>query len=160
MPDRISFVDALRWLVAAGTGLLLRRIRVLPLRPDRHEQRVRKRRPKNYPLMTKPRAELMQALSDQSLNFVPFVAGTFSPRPKGGASRRRTAAASRGVRRGREPRKWQVASQGAALWWMPIHPNWSTADGGHQPRGALLTHVEGSLSSPLFTHGFCRGAPI
>jgi hypothetical protein len=28
---------------------------------------VRKRRPKNYPLMTKPRAELMQALSDQRL---------------------------------------------------------------------------------------------
>jgi hypothetical protein len=67
MPDRISFVDALRWLVAAGTGLPLRRIRVLPLRPDRHEPRVRKRRPKNYPLMTKPRAELMQALSDQRL---------------------------------------------------------------------------------------------
>ena len=67
MPDRISFVDALRWLAAAGTGLPLRRIRVLPLRPDRHEPRVRKRRPKNYPLMTKPRAELMQALSGQRL---------------------------------------------------------------------------------------------
>ena len=67
-PDRISFVDALRWLVAAGTGLPLRRIRVLPLRSDRHEPRVRKRRPKNYQLMTKPRAELMQALSDQRLN--------------------------------------------------------------------------------------------
>ena len=67
MPDRISFVDALRWLVAAGTGLPLRRIRMLPLRPDRHEPRVRKRRPKNYPLMTKPRAELMQALSGQRL---------------------------------------------------------------------------------------------
>jgi len=67
IPDRISFVDALRWLVAAGTGLPLQRIRVLPLRPDRHEPRVRKRRPKNYPLMTKPRAELMQALSAQRL---------------------------------------------------------------------------------------------
>ena len=67
MPDRISFVDALRWLVAAGTGLPLRRIRVLPLRPDRHEPRVRKRRPKNYPLMTKPHAELTQALSGQRL---------------------------------------------------------------------------------------------
>ena len=67
MPDRISFVDALRWLVAAGTGLPLRRIRVLPLRPDRHEPRVRKRRPKNYPLMTKLRAELTQALSGQRL---------------------------------------------------------------------------------------------
>ncbi|MEN9667249.1 MAG: hypothetical protein RLZZ326_3612, partial [Planctomycetota bacterium] len=39
-----------------------------------------------------------------------------------------------------------------------IHPNWKAADGSNQPAGALLTHVEGSLSSPLFTHGFCRGA--
>ena len=50
-----------------GVILPLRRIRVLPLRPDRHEPRVRKRRPKNYPLMTKPRDELMQALSGQRL---------------------------------------------------------------------------------------------
>ena len=79
-------------------------------------------------------------------------------RPKGDASRRRTAAASRGVRRGREPAKRQVASQGAALCWMPIHPYWNPADGSHQPRGALLTHVAGPPSSPVFTHGFCRGA--
>lgn len=63
--DRISFVDALRWLVATGNGSPLRQIRLLPVRPDRHEPRVRKRRPKNYPFMTKPRAELMQALSVQ-----------------------------------------------------------------------------------------------
>lgn len=63
--DRISFVDALRWLVATGNGSPLRQIRFLPVRPDRHEPRVRKRRPKNYPFMTKPRAELMQALSVQ-----------------------------------------------------------------------------------------------
>ena len=34
---------------------------------DRHEPRVRKRRPKNYPLTTKPRVELIQALSGQRL---------------------------------------------------------------------------------------------
>jgi len=79
-------------------------------------------------------------------------------RPKGGAARRRTAAACPVSRRGREPAKRQVAWQGDAPRWMLIRPNWSTADGGHQPAGALLTHVEGSLSSPLFTHGFCRGA--
>ena len=66
-PHRCASHKKCRWLVAAGTGLPLRRIRVLPLRPDRHEPRVRKRRPKNYPLMTKPRAELMQALSAQRL---------------------------------------------------------------------------------------------
>ena len=27
--------------------------------------------------------------------------------------------------------------------------------GGHQPSGALLMSVDGPLSSPLFTHGFC-----
>jgi len=34
---------------------------------DRHEPRVRTRRPKNYPLTTNPRAELIQALSGQRL---------------------------------------------------------------------------------------------
>ena len=35
---------------------------IVPLRPDRIEPRVRKRRPKSYPLMTKPRAQLKAAL--------------------------------------------------------------------------------------------------
>lgn len=64
-PDRISFVDARRWLVATGNHRQLRRIRVPPLPPDRHAPRARKRRQKNYPFMTKPRAELMQAQSFQ-----------------------------------------------------------------------------------------------
>ena len=81
-------------------------------------------------------------------------------RPQGGASRRRTAAACRGLQRGEETAKRQVAWRGVALFWMPIHPNWSTADGGHFPRGALLTHVERPLSSLLFTHGFCRGTNL
>jgi hypothetical protein len=35
---------------------------IVPYRPDRVEPRVRKRRPKNYPLMTKPRAQLKAAM--------------------------------------------------------------------------------------------------
>ena len=35
---------------------------VVPFRPDRIEPRVRKRRPKNYPLMTQPRSQLKAAL--------------------------------------------------------------------------------------------------
>jgi len=41
---------------------------------------------------------------------------------------------------------------------MPILPNWNAADGSHQARGALLTLVAEPPSSPVFTHGFCRGA--
>lgn len=34
----------------------------VPKRPKRHEPRVRKRRPKSYPFMTKPRSELRRQL--------------------------------------------------------------------------------------------------
>jgi hypothetical protein len=61
-PDRISFVDALRWLRHARPGEDLPRLRVNPERPGRVEPRVRKRRPKQYPRMTRPRAELRKAL--------------------------------------------------------------------------------------------------
>jgi hypothetical protein len=63
--SRISFVDALRWLSAARPGDALPRLKVVPERPERVEPRVRKRRPKNFPLMRKPRAELHQALIDK-----------------------------------------------------------------------------------------------
>jgi hypothetical protein len=62
VPDRISFVDALRWLRYARAGDELPRLRVNPERPGRVEPRVRKRRPKQYDLMRKPRAELRNAL--------------------------------------------------------------------------------------------------
>jgi Transposase DDE domain len=62
VPDRISFVDALRWLRYARAGDELPRLRVNPERPGRVELRVRKRRPKPYDLMRKPRAELRNAL--------------------------------------------------------------------------------------------------
>jgi len=64
-PSRISFVDALRWLRAAHPGDALPLLNVVPDRPDRVEPRARKRRPKNYPLLGKPRAEMRQALLDK-----------------------------------------------------------------------------------------------
>ena len=65
--DRISFVDALRWLTTARPGERLPRLVVNPDRPNRVEPRVRKRRPKQYPLMTKPRSELRKALMGQGV---------------------------------------------------------------------------------------------
>jgi hypothetical protein len=62
-PSRISFIDALRWLREAGPHTPLTPLVVLPERPGRHQPRVRKRRPKKYPLMQKPRIALTQALS-------------------------------------------------------------------------------------------------
>ena len=63
--ERISFVDALRWLEQAEPGDDLVKLVVNPDRPNRFEPRMRKRRPKSYPLMTKPRSELRKALLDQ-----------------------------------------------------------------------------------------------
>jgi hypothetical protein len=60
-PDRISFIDALRWLTSARVDEPLRDLIVRRKRP-RVEPRVRKRRPKEYPLMKRPRAELRKAL--------------------------------------------------------------------------------------------------
>ena len=61
-PDRISLVDTIRWLTApageSDTPILV----VNPPRPGRFEPRVRKRRPKQYPLMTKPRKEYRKEL--------------------------------------------------------------------------------------------------
>lgn len=66
-PTRISFIDALRWLLHAGPNTRLTRLVILPERPGRCEPRVRKRRPKNYPPMSRPRAVLTQALWTQGL---------------------------------------------------------------------------------------------
>lgn len=66
--ERISFVDALRWLTRARPGDELPKLVVNPDRPGRYEPRVRKRRPKQYPLMTKPRSELRKDLQAQWVN--------------------------------------------------------------------------------------------
>jgi hypothetical protein len=65
--ERISFLDALRWLGAPSTGMPLGALIVNPVRPHRVEPRVKKRRPKSFPLMIKPRQELRQQLVQQEL---------------------------------------------------------------------------------------------
>jgi hypothetical protein len=67
LPNRISFVDALRWLREADPGEQLPRLRVNPERPGRVEPRVKKRRPKQFDLMNKPRAVLRAALLQETL---------------------------------------------------------------------------------------------
>lgn len=63
-PDRISFIDALRWLRHARADEPLRRLIIHRVR-HRAEPRVRKRRPKEYSLMKRPRAELRKLLEAQ-----------------------------------------------------------------------------------------------
>jgi Transposase DDE domain len=65
--ERISFIDALRWLGALGTEVPLGALIVNPIRPHRVEPRVKKRRPKSFPLMMKPRQALRQQLVQQEL---------------------------------------------------------------------------------------------
>jgi Transposase DDE domain len=66
--ERISFLDALRWLGAPSTGIPLGALIVNPTRPYRMEPRVKKRRPKSFPFMIKPRQELRQQLVQQGLS--------------------------------------------------------------------------------------------
>jgi Transposase DDE domain len=66
-PDRVSFIDALRWLRGADEGEEMPELVVNPLRPGRYEPRVRKRRPKQYPVMKRPRAELRKLLREKDL---------------------------------------------------------------------------------------------
>jgi hypothetical protein len=56
--DRISFIDAVRWLAHTRPGETLPDLVVNPLRPDRFDPRVIKRRHNGYSIMTRPRAEL------------------------------------------------------------------------------------------------------
>ena len=65
--ERISFIDAMRWLLDAEAGDDLPRLKVNPDRPGRVEPRVRKRRPKQYPLMKTPRSKLRKKLLEQVL---------------------------------------------------------------------------------------------
>lgn len=63
--ERISFLDALRWLSAPHTGMPLVALIVNPARPHRVEPRVKKRRPKSFPFMITPRQALRQQLVQQ-----------------------------------------------------------------------------------------------
>src|SRR5207244_401806 len=59
--DRISFIDALRWLRTAAPGTVLPDLVTNPRRPHRIEPRVLKRRQKEYARMTKPGRQLHNA---------------------------------------------------------------------------------------------------
>jgi hypothetical protein len=57
-PQRVSFTDALRWLADAREGDELIVLVIVPLRPDRHEPRVKKYLEYRYPSMTTPRSKM------------------------------------------------------------------------------------------------------
>jgi Transposase DDE domain len=65
--ERISFLDALRWLGAPATGVPLEALFINPTRPNRVEPRVKKRRPKAFPFMTQSRRALRQVVLQQRL---------------------------------------------------------------------------------------------
>jgi hypothetical protein len=60
--QRVSFVDALRWLCQACARESPLHLQQNPCRPGRHEPRCRKRRMKEYNLMKLPRSQLRKAL--------------------------------------------------------------------------------------------------
>jgi hypothetical protein len=64
--DRISFVDAARWLAEAACGDVPLKLRTNPQRPGRAEPRVKKRRAKPYNLMNQPRHALRKRLLDKA----------------------------------------------------------------------------------------------
>jgi len=65
--NRLSFVDALRWLASACRDKTELELLVNPRRPGRFEPRVLKRRPTQYRLMRQPRCQLRQQLATQTL---------------------------------------------------------------------------------------------
>lgn len=62
---RVSFADALKWTRHARPGETLPDLIVNPRRPDRAQPRCKKRRPKPYDLMNKPRGVLRKRLKKQ-----------------------------------------------------------------------------------------------
>jgi len=60
--QRISFVDALRWLRTPPSKAMVSPLLCVPLRKGRVEPRVQKRRVKQYSLMTQPRNTLRRQL--------------------------------------------------------------------------------------------------
>ena len=63
-PDRISFVDAMRWLQLAQEGEAIPTLKINPKRPGRFEPRLKKRRKYGgYGLLTRPRKEAKKQLA-------------------------------------------------------------------------------------------------
>ena len=67
-PDRISFIDTVRWLLLADPGDDLADLIVNPKRPGRHQPRVTKDRQDTYPKMCQPRSKLRKALKNKVKN--------------------------------------------------------------------------------------------
>jgi Transposase DDE domain len=65
--ERISFIDALRWLREGTASPDLATLIVNPERPGRVEPRAVKRRPKEYDRLNKPRRELRKQLLAQDV---------------------------------------------------------------------------------------------
>jgi hypothetical protein len=63
-PDRISFIDVPNWIAIAQPGQPMPRFIINKRRPGRIEPRVKKRRPKPFDLMTRPRHKLRNALKN------------------------------------------------------------------------------------------------
>ena len=63
--SRISFADAYKWMRHAKPGDALPVLIVNPYRPERIEPRCKKRRPKQFDLMNKPRKELRKLLKNK-----------------------------------------------------------------------------------------------
>jgi hypothetical protein len=66
--SRISFADALKWMRHAQSGETMPKLVVVPYRPHRIEPRCKKRRPKEYDLMSQPRQALRKHLKNQRQN--------------------------------------------------------------------------------------------
>lgn len=64
--SRISFIDAYKWMRHTRPGTAMPPLIVNKYRPNRIEPRCRKRRPKEYDLMNKPRAVLRKLLKNKS----------------------------------------------------------------------------------------------
>ena len=66
--SRISFADALKYMRHARPGERMPELMVVPYRPNRLEPRCKKRRPKEYDLMSQPREVLRNRLKKQGKN--------------------------------------------------------------------------------------------
>lgn len=65
--QRISFIDALRWLADAIHGAAELRLHLVPHRPGRFEPRAVKRRPKEYNRLNQPRDVLRKRLAAKTV---------------------------------------------------------------------------------------------
>ncbi len=61
-PDRISFIDTIRWLLTAAPGEEPPDLLINPPRPGRHDPRVVKDLQDTYRKMTRPRPEMRKRL--------------------------------------------------------------------------------------------------